>query len=209
MNKEVEDSSCAPVVASQSKQLPSSSGGSQGNPGSAIPDSAKGKNDSSQDCGEGKHTQDQSPQPASQDSQKKVKFNEVVEERTLMDNMKKWKALRDAGQDSPEIKVPGGDSSSSRPKDKVAGGEKIQTVDDFLSTDPPPPPAADSEAPDSKKKKKNKHRNRGKTVQLQGHNIITHWPKDPRCEICNRCKLQRLFKSKIRTYHASARPWQD
>ena len=119
VNKEVEDSSCAPVVSSQSKQLASSSGGSQGNPGSAIPDSAKGKNDSSQDCGEGKHVQNQSPQPASQDSQKKVRFNEVVEEKALMDNMKKWKALRDAGQDSPEIRVPGGDSSSSKPKDKV------------------------------------------------------------------------------------------
>ena len=74
VNKEVEEKSVsqdsAPEDASQAKPSTSSSGGSQGNPGSAVPKPAENKDGSSQDCGKEKRNTSTSPQPA-QDAQRK------------------------------------------------------------------------------------------------------------------------------------------
>ena len=188
----------APEVADGSKVTPSKTGDSQGNPESTTPQPVASKHGSSQDDGSGAQSQSSPIKPPSKQP-KKVRFDEISEERELLDNMKKWKS-----NNPSSVKAPGGvQGTPSSTQKQAAGGEKLQDIHDFLKPEEASPPEP---VKSGVKPKKKKNRNRERSVPLQGHNIITHWPKDPRCEICNRCKLQRAHTGRITDEEATGRP---
>ena len=112
-----------------------------------------------------------------------------VNDVPLITSAKEKTSKKDSGSDQtesknadPESKEAGGDSSK---KTKEAGGDSCKKTSKRGREE-------ETECGSQSKVRKRKRKQRKKSCQpCSSHNMFTHFPMDPNCEICRSCKLQR------------------